>query len=82
MENKFRVKIPGGYLMVEAKGTESEYPGVYISYSDDGKKYDVSKIIACIEYDSCAEEIRTETYREGVEEPDNIVCYESGINLI
>lgn len=82
MGNKFKVKIPGGYLMVEAKGTETEYPGVFISYSKDGKEYDASKIIACVEFDSCAEEIRTETYREGIDEPNNIICYESGENLI
>lgn len=39
MDNRFKVKIPGGYLMVEAKGTETEYPGVFISYSEDGKLF-------------------------------------------
>ncbi len=28
--NKFKVKTPIGYLMVEAKGTENEYPGVVV----------------------------------------------------
>jgi hypothetical protein len=79
--NKFKVKTPIGYLMVEAKGTEDEYPGVFISFSKDGENYDVNNIIACIEYDSCSEEIKTETYRKDFEEPNNIICYEDGRDM-
>lgn len=77
-EKKFTVKIPNGYLMVEAKGTENEYPGVFISFSKDGKEYDVSNIIACVEYDTCHNEIKTETYAKGIEEPTGITCWEDG----
>lgn len=82
MNGKFKVKIPNGYLMVEEKGTESEYPGVIISFSEDGKSFDISNMIACVEYDTCSEEIKTETYREGYEEPNNIICYADGRNMI
>lgn len=82
MANKFKVKIPNGYLMVEEKGTEDEYAGVYISFSADGKEYDVSKIIACVEYDNVDEEIKTETYSNGCEEPNYIICHSDGRNLM
>lgn len=81
-KNKFRVKTPIGYLMVEEKGIEEEYPGVFISFSKDGKEYDVNNIIACVEYDTCSEEIKTETYRKGFEEPTHIVCYEDGRDML
>lgn len=74
--------VPNGYLMVEEKGTESEYPGVFVSFSKDGKPFDISNMIACVEYDSCSEEIKTETYQEGYEEPNNIISYADGRNRI
>ena len=82
MTNKFKVKIPNGYLMIEGKGTETEYPGVFISFSKDGTEYDVNNIIACVEYDTFAEEIKTETYRKDFEEPNNIICWEDGRDMI
>ena len=82
MTNKFKVKIPNGYLMIEEKGTETEYPGVFISFSKDGTEYDVNNIIACVEYDTFAEEIKTETYRKDFEEPNNIICWEDGRDMI
>lgn len=69
---RFAVKTPLGYIMVEAKGTEDEYPGVYISLSKDGNKLNADDIIACVEYDTLTKEIKTETYEHGVEEPVNI----------
>lgn len=77
-ENKFKVKMPNGYLMVEEKGVEDEYPGVYIIFSKDGEEYDVNNIIACVEYDSCTEEIKTETYSENCDEPVGVICYPDG----
>ena len=82
MENTFKVKIRNGYLMVEEKGTENEYPGVFISFSKDGKEFDINNIIACVEYDTSSEEIKTETYRKDFEEPNNIICYEDGRDLM
>ena len=71
--DRFRVKIPGGFLMVEEKGVENEYPGVYISYSKHGREYDVNNIVACVEYDTCAEVIKTEAYKKEKEDPVEIV---------
>lgn len=82
MTDKFKVKIPNGYLMVEEKGVENEYPGVFISFSKDGKEFDTSGMIACVEYDTSSEEIKTETYRQDFEEPNYIICYEDGRNLM
>lgn len=79
--DRFRFEVPGDYLMVEAKGAKSEYPSVYISFSEDGEKYDVSNMVAWVGYDSCSEDIRTETYRKGFENPDHIISYENGIDL-
>ena len=75
---KFRVKTPAGYLMVEAKGTYGEYPGVFISFSKDGKEYDVSSMIACVEYITGDDEIHTETYVKDKENPVDIREWESG----
>ena len=77
-ETKFRVKTPKGYLMVEEKGIESEYPGVYISFSPDGKKHDVSQMIACVEYITGEDEIHTETYVKDREDPVDIREWETG----
>ena len=82
MANKFKVKIPNGYLMVEEKGAEDEYAGVYISFSKDGEEYDVSNIIACVEYDNVDREIKTETYSKGCEEPSHIICHSDGRNIM
>jgi hypothetical protein len=68
--------------MVESKGVEDEYPGVLISFSKDGGKYDVSNVIACVEYDSYSAEVKTETYRKDFEEPNHIICYEDGRDMI
>lgn len=80
MMEMFKVKIPRGNLIVTAKGSENEYPGVYIKFSPNGTNE--SDMVACVEYDTCAEEIRTETYQKGYEEPEGITVYENGRNLI
>ena len=82
MDNKFKVKLPSGYLMVEEKGTESEYPGVFISFSEDGSEYDVNHLIACVEYDSASKDIKTETYSKDCDEPNHIICYDDGHDLM
>lgn len=74
--NKFTVKIPNGYLVVEEKGSENEYPGVYVSFSKDGKETYGEHMIACVEYNSDSGEIKTETYVKDCEEPTNIVSWE------
>lgn len=76
--DKFKVKTPVGYIMVEAKGAEDEYPGVYISFSEDGERYDVSNMIACVEFVTDDNEITTETYQYGEENPNHIVVWDDG----
>lgn len=78
MVNKFKVRIPSGYLMVEEKGTLDEYPGVYVMYSKDGKTFDASQMVVCAEYDTGAGSILETTYVEGRDEPVNILDWETG----
>lgn len=77
-----KIKIPNGYLMVEKKGAEEDYPGVFISFSEDGKSSDLNQMIACVEYDSVEKEIKTETYSKDFDEPNHIICYEDGRDLM
>lgn len=74
-ENNFRVKMPGGYLFAEAKGSEDEYPGVFISFLKDSMQGNIDNIIACVEYDSCAGLIKTESYKADCEEPCSIIAF-------
>lgn len=67
--DKFKVKTPKGYIMVESKGAEDEYPGVYIGFSKDGKEYDVSRMITCVEFDTVKEDIITTVYKPNQDEP-------------
>lgn len=78
-KNRFRVKTPAGWLIVEEKGAENEYPGVLIGFSKDGKDYDAySDTIACVEYDSTrGGRIMTSTYKRDREEPVNITDWNS-----
>ena len=79
---KLYVKIPGGYLIVEAKGTESDYPGVYIGMSRNGVTYDQDNMVACIEYVTPDSEIAIESYKRGQEEPTAIMIFEDGRNKL
>lgn len=78
----FKVKIPNGYFMVESAGTEHDYPDVRICFSEDGKLFSDSNLIAAVEFDTCAKEIRTITYQANNDEPNNIIRYKDGWNLI
>ena len=83
MANSFKIKIPNGYLMVEEKGAENDYPGVFISFSTTGEEgFAGQNMIACVEYDTYAGEIKTETYRKDFDDPNNIICYEDGRDLM
>lgn len=78
IRESIKVKLPNGYLMVETKGTVDDYPGVYISYSENRPCSNLDNIIACVEYDTCMEEIKTETYQKDVAEPKIILCWADG----
>jgi hypothetical protein len=73
--HKFKVKTPVGYLMIEQKGTENEYPGVYISFSNEGKEADIGNVVACVEYDNNSKKLMTTTYQKEVDEPSNITLW-------
>lgn len=77
-----KIKIPDGYLMVEKKGAEGDYPGVFVSFSEDGKESDINHLIACVEYDSVAKEIKTAVYSKDFYEPNYIIRYEDGRDLM
>lgn len=67
---RFFVETPAGLLRVQAKTDNddpSDYPGVYIdlinsTFRDDG-------LLACVEFDSCAEQIQTCVYNPNMDEP-------------
>lgn len=55
-----KIKVPGGFLLVEEKGAFDEYPGVYVSFLKDGEEKDT--LLSCTEYDTEAKRFLTETY--------------------
>lgn len=65
------IEIPNGFLLIEKKGAVDEYPGIFISYSKDGKT--ANEIIAAIEYDTIDEIIKTITYETYSDEPTHII---------
>ena len=79
-----KIKIPTGYLMVEAKGIETEYPGVFVSFSESGKETGTlpDDLIACVEFDTFNKEIRTSTYKNSQDEPTHIIRHEDGTDIV
>ena len=65
------IEIPNGFLLIEKKGAVDEYPGIFVSYSKDGKTAD--EIIAAIEYDTIDNIIKTITYETYSDEPTHII---------
>lgn len=62
------IKLPDGRkLVVTPKDVEGDYPGFCISWQGNGEE----DIVACVEYNSDAKELRTEVYKQGADEP----CY-------
>ena len=79
--NKMKIKIPGGYLVVEEKGTVDEYPGIYVNFSKDGETIEADDSIAMIEYDK-DDGIQTVVDVKGKEEPIAIIVNKDGRNKI
>lgn len=74
-ENKsLKIETPAGTLVVEAKGSFDDYPGIYV-YLEDGE---AKEIVACVECCTTSKEILTETYCSQNDEPINIVQYSDG----
>lgn len=82
-----KIKIPTGYIIVEQKGTEGEYPGCYISFSKDGTTKDGTisdDMIACVEYDTTRDDgsILVETYAIEQDEPNHIINWQTGADRL
>ena len=73
-----KIKIPTGYIIVEQKGAEGEYPGCYIRFSKDGTISD--DMVACVEYDTTRDDgsILVETYTTEQDEPNHIINWQTG----
>ena len=56
-----------------AKGTDDEYPGLYVSLSPSPDGFNVDQMVACVEYDSSEEVIKTECYMAEAEQPAYII---------
>lgn len=71
------VKIPTGFIVVEAKGT-GDYPGVYVSFSKDGTEVYAEDMLSCTEYDEVKHKLMTRSYNDVNEEPIAIVYHAQG----
>lgn len=73
-----RIKVPTGYIIIEQKGVEKEYPGCYISFSKDGRPSE--DMVACVEYDTTEDDgsILIETYITEQDEPNHIINWQTG----
>lgn len=72
-KKRFKVETPLGTIIVEAKGTLDEYPGVWVSFLHNGA--DVDDLVACIEHDSKEDHIQTVLYEADRDEPTQIVKF-------
>ena len=80
-KQEFSVRTPEGYLIVQEKGSEDDYPGVQISFTKDNDPSSQKSMVACVEYESTQKELRTEIYQDGYNEPVHIIRYEDGIDV-
>lgn len=78
-----KIRIPTGYIIIEEKGAEEEYPGCYISFSKDMDSSH-SNMIACVEYDTTMNDgtIFTETYDTDHDEPNHIINWQTGADRL
>ena len=83
LESKqFAVMTPAGYLCAVAKGTDDEYPGLYVSLSPSPDGFNVDQMVACVEYDSSEEVIKTECYMAEAEQPAYIIRHDNGEDIV
>lgn len=76
---RFFVETPAGTLRVQAKTDNddpSDYPGVYIDLVHPVYESLDDQLLACVEYDSCADHLQTCTYQPGKEDPSAITIHE------
>lgn len=74
MKKRFEVKTPMGILVAEEKGTEGEYPGIWVSLIPNGKQDDI--LLACVEHDTSAEDILVCVYGTGEDNPTDVIHVE------
>ena len=74
------IHTPIGMLTAEACGSEQSYPGIQISLTTDG--YSGKELVACAEYNADDEELRTECYAKGVDEPTSIIRNRDGVDIL
>lgn len=82
MNQKFKVKIPTGYIVAVEEGEEDSYPGVLIYYSFDGEHFSPDNLISAVEYETADEEIRIESYCKDYDDPVAIFSFENGHDLL
>ena len=67
-----KIKTPVGYLLVDIKGTEHDYPGVVVKLSPDGFE-DGARPLAVVDFDSETQEINAYLYADAnSDEPTNV----------
>lgn len=66
-KKRLEVETPLGTIIVEAKGTLDEYPGVWVSFKPKGSAMD--DLVACVEHVTGEDFIQTCSYMEGSDEP-------------
>ena len=79
-----KIKIPTGYIIIEAKGSEDNYPGCNVCFSKDGETVNTFDEIACVEYDTTADDgsITVATYKPEEDDPSHIINYQTGKDKI
>ena len=76
--NELKVQIPGGWLIAETKGALDEYPGIFVTFMPDDENDIVSDLVACVEYVTGEDALRTEVYCSLHDNPVSIINYKDG----
>lgn len=72
-----KIEIPGGYLVCEPH-RESNFPGVWIYFSADGKQFSWDDLITVVEFNPSDNWIQTGMYTKGQEDCFANFCYDTG----
>lgn len=76
MKRGFFIETPIGKLKVYAKhnvDSPEDYPGVYIDLVREDGGLDM---LACVEYDSCREQLQTCVYQPGTDESCELIVHD------
>ena len=69
-----KVETPEGFIVVEVKGANDDYPGVYITTQNNGAE----ELIACAEFDTVDKRTLVSCYCYGNDNPVTIINAETG----